>query len=44
MLCGLDGQYFVQGFPEMQRQTVIEGIGGRGEGMVRFARNIYGAA
>jgi hypothetical protein len=43
MLCGLDGQYFVQGFPGMHRQTMFEGIGGWGDGMVRFA-SIYGVA
>ncbi|PMD46943.1 hypothetical protein L207DRAFT_149569 [Hyaloscypha variabilis F] len=43
-LCGLDGQYFVHGFSEMHHQTLVEGLGGWGEGMFRFAHGVYGAA
>jgi len=44
MLCGLDGLYFLHGFPEMHRQTLSEGIGGWGEAMIRFARSAYSVA
>jgi hypothetical protein len=44
MLCGLDGQYFVDALPQMHHQRLMEGIGGWGEAIAGFARGVYGVA
>jgi hypothetical protein len=44
MFCGLDGEFFVSGFPELDQPTAMETINLWGPSLEMFAREVYGVS
>ncbi len=44
MLCGLDGEFFVSGYPVVDQPTAMETINLWGPSSEIFAREVYGVS